>query len=174
MNHKLNALLSVLLLASMVLAGCASASPAAAPAPAVPPTQPSVTQVAGSCTAPAPFDPATAPLPANPKSITIALSQEPDNQNSLFSAMSYVAWIGQMNLIGLGKWDDKNNFVPDLAAEIPTADNGGVSADGLTITWKLKTVHLLVRWPADHIQGCLVYLASHGGSKECALHPRRL
>jgi peptide/nickel transport system substrate-binding protein len=137
-NHKLNTLVSVLLLASMVLAGCASASPAAAPATEVPPTQPSVTQVAGSCTPPAPFDPATASMPANPKSITIALSQEPDNQNSLFSSMSYVAWIGQMNLIGLGKWDDKNNFVPDLAAEIPTADNGGVSADGLTVTWKLK------------------------------------
>ncbi len=143
MNRKLFALLSALVLASMLLAACGSTPSTAAPANPIaatqaPSTQAPVTQVAGSCTAPAAFDPATAPLPANPKSITIALSQEPDNQNPLFSSMSYVAWISQMNLIGLGKWDDKNNFIPDLGAEIPSAANGGVSADGLTLTWHLK------------------------------------
>jgi peptide/nickel transport system substrate-binding protein len=127
----------------MLLAACGATPSTAAPANQVPATQAPATQapvaqVAGSCTAPAAFDPATAQLPASPKSITIAFSQEPDNQNPLFSSMSYVAWIGQMNLIGLGKWDDKNNFVPDLGAEIPSTSNGGVSADGLTLTWKLK------------------------------------
>lgn len=29
-------------------------------------------------------------------------------------------------------------YVPTLAAEIPTTENGGVSADGKTITWRLK------------------------------------
>ena len=52
--------------------------------------------------------------------------------------MSYAIWITQLTMVGLGEWDDQGNFVPELAAEVPTADNGGVSADGLTITWKLQ------------------------------------
>jgi ABC-type transport system substrate-binding protein len=28
------------------------------------------------------------------------------------------------------------NFIPQLAAEVPTVDNGGISADGLS--WKIK------------------------------------
>ena len=38
----------------------------------------------------------------------------------------------------LAAWDADGNLVPVLAAEIPTPQNGGVSADGKTITWKLK------------------------------------
>jgi len=40
--------------------------------------------------------------------------------------------------IGPGKWDDKNDLIPYLATEIPSTENGGVSPDGLTITWKLR------------------------------------
>jgi peptide/nickel transport system substrate-binding protein len=40
--------------------------------------------------------------------------------------------------VGPGKWDDKNNLIPYAATEIPSTANGGVSADGLTITWHLK------------------------------------
>ncbi len=38
----------------------------------------------------------------------------------------------------LAGWDTDGNLVPILAAEIPSRENGGVSADGLTVTWKLK------------------------------------
>ncbi|SPH18572.1 Glutathione-binding protein GsiB [Defluviimonas aquaemixtae] len=38
----------------------------------------------------------------------------------------------------LGRYDEKGNLVPYLAAEIPTLDNGGVSEDLTTVTWKLK------------------------------------
>ena len=38
----------------------------------------------------------------------------------------------------LGRYDEKGNLVPYLAAEIPTLENGGVSEDLTTITWKLK------------------------------------
>jgi peptide/nickel transport system substrate-binding protein len=30
-------------------------------------------------------------------------------------------------------------LVPVLAAEIPDIENGGVAADGMSVTWKLKT-----------------------------------
>ncbi|HPU51988.1 MAG TPA: peptide ABC transporter substrate-binding protein [Burkholderiaceae bacterium] len=43
----------------------------------------------------------------------------------------------------LAGWDPEGNLVPMLAAEVPTAQNGGLSADGLSVTWKLKRD---VRW----------------------------
>ena len=38
----------------------------------------------------------------------------------------------------LASWDNDGNLVPNLAAEIPTAANGGLSKDGKTVIWKLK------------------------------------
>ena len=77
-------------------------------------------------------------FPTGGKSITLGFSQESDNVNSFFTAMTYSVYITQMVSAGLAEWDDKNNFIPDLALEVPTAANGGVSADGLTITWHLR------------------------------------
>jgi peptide/nickel transport system substrate-binding protein len=37
----------------------------------------------------------------------------------------------------LARYDQNGNLVPYLAAEIPTVENGGVSADLTTITWKI-------------------------------------
>jgi peptide/nickel transport system substrate-binding protein len=38
----------------------------------------------------------------------------------------------------LAAWDNEGEMVPILAAEIPSRANGGISADGKVITWKLK------------------------------------
>ena len=38
----------------------------------------------------------------------------------------------------LAAWDNDGNLLPVLAAEIPSKDNGGVTPDGLSVTWKLK------------------------------------
>ena len=38
----------------------------------------------------------------------------------------------------LGAWDNDGNLFPVLAAEVPSTQNGGVSADGKVVTWKLK------------------------------------
>lgn len=38
----------------------------------------------------------------------------------------------------LASWDAEGNLVPILAAEIPTQQNGGLAADGKSVTWKLK------------------------------------
>ena len=34
--------------------------------------------------------------------------------------------------------DENGEYYPVLAAEVPSAENGGVSEDGLTVTWRLK------------------------------------
>src|SRR5580693_2364904 len=41
------------------------------------------------------------------------------------------------------KWDEHNNPYPELATQVPTQANGGVSKDGLTITYHLRKG---VRW----------------------------
>jgi peptide/nickel transport system substrate-binding protein len=38
----------------------------------------------------------------------------------------------------LAGWDSDGNLIPALASEIPSKDNGGLSADGRSVTWKLK------------------------------------
>jgi peptide/nickel transport system substrate-binding protein len=38
----------------------------------------------------------------------------------------------------LARWDDQGQLQPVLAAEIPSRDNGGLAADGRSVTWKLK------------------------------------
>lgn len=38
----------------------------------------------------------------------------------------------------LAGWDSEGNLVPALAAEIPSRQNGGLAADGKSVTWKLK------------------------------------
>jgi peptide/nickel transport system substrate-binding protein len=43
----------------------------------------------------------------------------------------------------LAGWDPDGELYPVLASEVPTRQNGGVSADGLSVTWKLKRG---VRW----------------------------
>jgi peptide/nickel transport system substrate-binding protein len=38
----------------------------------------------------------------------------------------------------LAGWDPDGELFPVLAAEIPSRENGGIAADGLSVTWKLK------------------------------------
>jgi peptide/nickel transport system substrate-binding protein len=38
----------------------------------------------------------------------------------------------------LAGWDKEGNLFPQLAAEVPSKANGGLSEDGKTVTWKLK------------------------------------
>jgi peptide/nickel transport system substrate-binding protein len=38
----------------------------------------------------------------------------------------------------LASWDPDGNLVANLAAEIPSVQNGGVAKDGRSVTWKLK------------------------------------
>ena len=38
----------------------------------------------------------------------------------------------------LASWDPDGNLAPILATEVPSLQNGGLSKDGKTVTWKLK------------------------------------
>jgi peptide/nickel transport system substrate-binding protein len=76
--------------------------------------------------------------PAAPKIVTIAWTQEPDTLNPFYTSMWYSAVLMDIWLCDAWIYDDNNEPVPQLVTEIPSMDNGGLSADGLTITLNLR------------------------------------
>jgi len=70
--------------------------------------------------------------------INIGSAIEPETWNPFLSDVSVVQDIGRLLFGGLLLQNDKGEWQPDLAAEIPTAENGGISPDGLTVTYRLK------------------------------------
>ncbi|MBI5713500.1 MAG: hypothetical protein HZC38_08790 [Chloroflexi bacterium] len=113
----------VLIFIAMILAACAAPATASAKNP------PTASPTAAA---------SRAPTLSKTKTVVGAWLQEPDAITPYYTSMNYAWWIAQLTLIGLAEWDDKGNLVPELAEAIPSIQNGGISADGLTITWKLK------------------------------------
>ncbi|MDQ3005115.1 MAG: hypothetical protein M3R47_06980, partial [Chloroflexota bacterium] len=121
MKRELYALLSLLVLASVVLSACSGSATTTEPlvAKEVPVTAATATQALAT-EAPAACTPAgTEPIafPDGGKSVTGAFDQEPDSIVPYFSQMSFATWVTQLTLAGLAEWDDQSNFVPELAAE---------------------------------------------------------
>jgi peptide/nickel transport system substrate-binding protein len=83
--------------------------------------------------------PSTPPPPTFSGTATITFVQEPDSLSPLYTTMFFSAITRDFWLKGLWSFDDNNNPVPEVAAEIPSAANGGVSADGKTLTVKLRS-----------------------------------
>ncbi len=78
-----------------------------------------------------------------PETLRIATGTVPRTLNPLLSTEPMEAAIDRLFSDLLVTVDARGNFVPDLAQVVPTTRNGGISADGLTITYKLRP-H--VRW----------------------------
>ncbi len=69
---------------------------------------------------------------------TVAIWQEPDNLNYYLSSLTVTWEVIEAVSEGLVKAAPDGTFIPLLVQDIPDQKNGGVSADGKTITWKLK------------------------------------
>ena len=70
--------------------------------------------------------------------VTIGIYQEPETLNMHMGVQTVVTAVTKPAVEYLIDVDDKGQYFPVLAKEVPTVENGGVSADGLTITYKLK------------------------------------
>ena len=64
--------------------------------------------------------------------------QAPTALNPHFATGTKDADAARLFYEGLARWDDEGDLHPVLAAEIPSLANGGVAADGKSVTWKLK------------------------------------
>ncbi len=58
--------------------------------------------------------------------------------NPYLSGGTKEVYSSSMIIEPLARYDEKANLVPMLVTEIPTVENGGISKDMLSITWKLK------------------------------------
>lgn len=130
---------AIIVAAIAIFAACA---PAAAPT-SVPPTQaPAVQPTAATAPTTAPVAPTTAPTTApaaGNKVITISFTQEPNSLNPLYTDQWFSMTLRDFFLrTGLVSYNDKNEPIPQIAKELPTIENGGISADGKTITYKLR------------------------------------
>ncbi|MFT3822088.1 MAG: peptide ABC transporter substrate-binding protein [Rubrivivax sp.] len=68
----------------------------------------------------------------------------------------------------LAGWDTEGNLVAMLAAEIPSRANGGVAADGRSVTWKLKRG---VKWHdgRDFTADDVLFTAAYAGDPASAM-----
>jgi peptide/nickel transport system substrate-binding protein len=69
--------------------------------------------------------------------VRIGLYEEPDTLNPVISSMAFASDVFQLIFDGLIRYDGKGHAIPDLARELPTFANGGISRDGRTITYHL-------------------------------------
>jgi peptide/nickel transport system substrate-binding protein len=67
-----------------------------------------------------------------------AIFAEPSSLNPLLGTTTAENSLSSLAFDLLVTLDDRGNDIPDLAAVVPTLENGGISRDGKTITYKLR------------------------------------
>jgi len=76
------------------------------------------------------------------KSITIVIPEDPPSFNPIIVDSGYDALVMELVLLGLSDLDPEGNVFPELAAVLPTLENGGVVVDDaagtMTVTWKMR------------------------------------
>jgi peptide/nickel transport system substrate-binding protein len=76
----------------------------------------------------------------HPGELRIAIQSEPVTLNPVLSANTVEGMLNRLSFNTLiSVQPDGKTLVPMLAAKIPTGANGGISRDGLTITYRLRT-----------------------------------
>jgi peptide/nickel transport system substrate-binding protein len=117
---KILALLPTLLL----LAGCELLDPLIPPTPAPTPTRP--------------LPPLAVAVDVRDDAIIVPIPREPPSFNAYLSSTGYEALVGELVYGALAEVGPDGAYYPELAAELPTLANGGLSEDGLTVTWRLR------------------------------------
>jgi peptide/nickel transport system substrate-binding protein len=73
-----------------------------------------------------------------PGHLRIGVVRELDSLNPLLSSQLATTDVAQLIFSGLIRYDAGGNAIPDAAEAVPTRANGGISADGKTITYRLR------------------------------------
>jgi len=99
-----------------------------------------------ACGAPQPPDASNTngggePAPTG-KSITIVISEDPPAFNPFVADTGYDSLVMELVMLGMADIDPNGNVFPELAAELPTIENGGVAIDEdlgtMSVTWKMR------------------------------------
>ncbi|MEL6495806.1 MAG: peptide ABC transporter substrate-binding protein [Cyanobacteria bacterium J06623_7] len=80
----------------------------------------------------------TANSPQDSSTLKLLYWQAPTILNPHLSTGFKDAEAARITLEPLASFNNQGELIPFLATEIPTVENGGVAADGKSVTWKLK------------------------------------
>ena len=87
-------------------------------------------------------EPVTSPATDSGKDITIVIAEDPPSFNPMVSDTGYDALVMELVMLGMTDIDPQGNIFPELAAELPTLENGGVVIDEdagtMSVTWKMR------------------------------------
>src|SRR5512141_2480035 len=76
------------------------------------------------------------------KKITIVIAEDPPSFNPIVADTGYDALVMELVMLGMTDIDPNGKVFAELAAELPTLDNGGVvvdeSAGTMSVTWKMR------------------------------------
>lgn len=73
-----------------------------------------------------------------PHVLRYANAEDVNSLNPLLSQQLTVGYMSSLTAAWLTKWDAHNLPYPELATAVPSKANGGISADGLTLTYHLR------------------------------------
>ena len=83
--------------------------------------------------------PAVSQQPRRGGTVTMALYQEPELLNRLIATQTAASEVAILIVDGLLRVAPDGSYIPQLATEVPDRKNGGVSSDGKTITYHLRS-----------------------------------
>ena len=137
-SKRLTLLLSIGLIAMFLLAACGGqAAQQEEEAPAEQPAA-EATEPAAAEEQPEPTEAPEEMAEEMDAPVVIAMYQEPESLNPYLSVQTVVNVVATTVLEGLLDVGPDGEFIPKLAVEVPSVENGGISEDGLTITYKLR------------------------------------
>jgi peptide/nickel transport system substrate-binding protein len=127
-------LFTCLMIASMILSACATATTA----PTIVATEaPPVVSATEAPTVAAPTE--VPPTEAAAKKVAKFIwTQEFDTLSPIYTNMWFVSVVYPAYLCTPWLFDDQNNAYPYLLTEMPSAENGGITNEGRTFTFKLR------------------------------------
>ena len=73
----------------------------------------------------------------DPTTVRVGMWEEPHTLDPVISNMFFESDVYQLEFDGLIRYDERGHAIPDLAREVPTLANGGISRDGRTLTYHL-------------------------------------
>ncbi len=80
--------------------------------------------------------------PAEETSIVIVIPEDPPGFNAIVTDTGYDQLVAELTMLGVAEIDPFGNFYTELAADLPTLENGGVVFDEdawtMDVTWKLR------------------------------------
>ncbi|MBV6466615.1 MAG: Nickel-binding periplasmic protein [Anaerolineales bacterium] len=79
---------------------------------------------------------------ADQSAVVIVVAEEPPSFNPVITDAGYDSLVMELVMLGLTDIDAQGNVFPELAAELPTEENGGVTIDPeagtMDVTWKMR------------------------------------